>query len=401
MQLPICQQICYSLTMIKRDIEIRVLKSAETYGAVSITGPRQSGKTTLVKALFPKHEYVNLENPRDLDTVKSDPAGFIKSIKTGVVIDEIQRYPELLSYIQVSIDESYKPGKYIITGSQNLLLLSKINQSLAGRVSIIKLLPFSVNEIKKIHKFKNDIVELMYKGFYPAIYDKKFDPGEYYANYINTYVERDVRSIQNIGDLSSFNKFLQILATRIGQLLNLSEIGTQVGVSHKTIKSWISILEASYIILLLEPHFKNLGKRIVKSPKVYFTDIGLASSLLKLDTEKEISNYYAYGSLFENLVILDIYKNILNHQLTSKLYFFRDKGGNEIDLIVDKGTKIIPIEIKASTTYNSKFLKGITYYNKLLKTTDNKGILVYPGSFLRNIRGVKILNYRDITVKYL
>ncbi len=382
--------------MIKRDIEDKIVKSANKYAAVSITGPRQSGKTTIAKKLFPRHEYVNLESIRDLDSVKSDPVGFIESIKLGVVIDEIQRYADLLSFIQVSIDEDYQPGKYIITGSQNLLLLDKVCQSLAGRVSIIKLLPLSINELHPVSDVTENLIELMHKGFYPAIYDKDFDPGEYYENYINTYVERDVRSIQNIEDLSSFTRFLQILASRIGQLLNLSEIGSRVGVSHKTIKSWISILEASYIILLLEPHFKNFGKRIIKSPKVYFTDIGLATSLLKLDTKKEVNNYHAFGSLFENLVILDLYKNILNRSLTSKLFFFRDKSGNEVDILVDKGSEIIPIEVKSSMTYNKRFLKGIEYYNELQQNFDSKGVLVYSGDTMRSMRGIKILNYNDI-----
>ncbi len=382
--------------MIKRDIENRILKSAKKYGAISITGPRQSGKTTLAKSLFPNYEYVNLESVGDLDLIKSDPKSFMNSIKKGIIIDEIQRYPELLSYIQISIDEDFKPGRYVITGSQNLLLLSNVSQSLAGRVSIVKLLPFSVNELAAVKNTSRDESELILRGFYPAIYDKKFDPGEYYANYITTYVERDVRSIQNIGDLSSFTRFLQILAGRIGQLLNLSEIGAQVGVSHNTIKSWVSILEASYIIFLLQPHHKNFGKRIIKSPKIYFTDVGLAANLLRLDTESELTNYYAFGSLFENLVILDIYKNILNKASTSKLYFFRDKSGNEVDLIIDKGLTLIPIEIKSSKTYNKEFLQGIKYYNKLRNKTDQEGAVVYTGDSWRDVQEVKILNYLDI-----
>ena len=382
--------------MINRALTKQLLKVSKTFGVVSVTGPRQSGKTTLVKLVFPNHQYVNLENLRDLDRVKSDPLEFINSIKTGVIIDEIQRFPELLSYIQISIDENFTAGKFIITGSQNLLLLDKVSQSLAGRVAIIKLYPFSMEELNKVNLSSNSYIEQLHKGFYPAIYDKKQEPTTFYSNYINTYVERDVRSIQNIGDLSVFTKFLQILASRIGQLLNLSDISAQLGVSHKTISSWISVLEASYIIFTLEPYYKNYGKRVIKSPKVYFVDVGLATSLLRLDNENEIKNYYALGSLFENLIVLEIYKNIINHLSSSKLYFFRDKHGMEIDLLVDKGSQIEPIEIKSSSSFNSDFLSGIKYFNELTKPKVSTGTLIYSGETSWDIQNIKILNYKDI-----
>ena len=337
--------------MIYRDITKKIKKVSKSYGVISVTGPRQSGKTTLVKSLFPKHSYVNLENIAELEKIKEDPLNFLKTVKKGVIIDEIQKYPELLSYIQVSIDEDFQPAKFILTGSQNLLLLDKVSQSLAGRVSIIRLYPLSLSELQNEKKHKKDYLEQIYTGFYPAVYDKNFEPVEYYENYLNTYVQRDVRSIKNIGDLSGFVKFLRILATRIGQLLNLSEIGGQLGLSHKTIMSWVSILEASYIIFLLEPHFNNFGKRIIKSPKVYFTDIGLATNLLNLNTVREIKNYYALGSLFENLVIMDLYKEIINKDSKSNIYFFRDKSGNEVDLLIDRGNVLEPVEIKSSSSF--------------------------------------------------
>jgi uncharacterized protein len=383
--------------MINRIITKKLIKVSKTFGVVSVTGPRQSGKTTLVKSVFPNHIYINLENLRDLDKVKSDPLSFINSIKNGVIIDEIQKFPELLSYIQISIDEDFVAGKFIITGSQNLLLLDKVSQSLAGRVAIIKLYPFSIEELAKEGLTTKSYIEQIQKGFYPAIYDKKQEPNTFYANYINTYVERDVRSIQNIGDLSVFTKFLQILASRIGQLLNLSDISSQLGVSHKTIDSWISVLEASYIIFTLEPYFNNYGKRIIKSPKVYFVDVGLAANLLRLDTPDEIENYYAIGGLFENLVILEIYKNILNNLSTSKLYFYRDKHGSEVDLLLDKGSKIEPIEIKSSSSFNSDFLKGIHYFNEISKSTTSTGTLIYTGETSWDIKNIKILNYKDLS----
>ncbi len=381
--------------MIRRDIVEKIQKVSKSYGVISVTGPRQSGKTTLVKSLFPKHTYVNLENLAELEKVKGDPLKFLNSIKGGVIIDEIQKYPELLSYIQVSIDEDFKPSKFILTGSQNLLLLDKVSQSLAGRVSIVKLFPLSLSELQHDKKHKKDYIEQIYTGFYPAIYDKKLDPVEYYENYLNTYVQRDVRTIKNIGDLSGFVKFLKILATRIGQLLNLSEIGGQLGVSHKTITSWISILEASYIIFLLEPHFNNFGKRIIKSPKIYFTDVGLATNLLNLNAVEDIGNYYALGSLFENLVILDIYKEMINRGSRSNLYFFRDKGGNEVDLLIDRGNIVDPIEIKSSSSFHNDFLKGIEYYRSI-SGLEKGGSIIYSGKSSWDLKNTKILNYLDL-----
>lgn len=370
---------------------------AREYGVVSVTGPRQSGKTTLVKSAFPKHEYINFENLAELENIKTDPIGFINSVKDGIIIDEVQKYPDILSYIQLSIDEDYHAGKFIITGSQNLLLSNKVSQSLAGRVAILKLLPLSIDEMISVGINTDSYVNLLLQGFYPGVYDKNRTPNTFYTNYLNTYIERDVRTIQNVGDLSNFTRFMQILAGRIGQLLNLSEIGSQIGVNYKTIDSWISILEASYIIKRLEPYYINFGKRITKSPKIYFIDVGVACNLLRLDNENEISNYHALGSLFENLVIMNIYKRILNNLSTSKLYYFRDKNGNEVDLLIDKGNEITPIEVKSSETFNNNFVKGLNYFNSLSESQSGKGYLVYSGKTLRELNNIKTINYQEIS----
>lgn len=382
--------------MIKRDISLKLKKVAKEYGVVSVTGPRQSGKTTLVRNLFPQHRYVNLEFLTDLETIKEDPAGFVESIKEGVIIDEVQRFPDLLSYIQVSIDSNYKAGKFIITGSQNLLLSEKISQSLAGRVGILKLLPLSMDELKKAGILQSSYLETILSGFYPGIYDKKRTPSIYYSNYLNTYVERDVRNIKNIGDLSAFNRFLQLLAGRVGQLINLSELGGLIGVNYKTIDSWLSVLEASYVIFKLEPYYRNFGKRIVKSSKVYFTDVGLAAHLLRLDSVNELKNHFSLGGLFENMVILDIYKRKFNFLSTSKLYYFRDSKGVEVDLLIDKGNELFPIEIKASATFNSEYVKNIRYFNELCG--GNLGYLIYTGRKEDGIRNLKVLNYADTSL---
>jgi uncharacterized protein len=378
--------------MIKRDITKRIKNLATQYGVLSITGPRQSGKTTLVKKLFPKHKYVNFENLTLLEYIKKDPLAFINEVHDGVIIDEVQKYPEILSYIQVSIDENFQAGKFILTGSQNLLLLNKGSQSLAGRVAIIKLLPLSQNELSKTEFKSESYLDLVYKGFYPAIYARQLNISEFYEGYLNTYIERDVRTIQNIGDLSLFTRFLQLLAARVGQLLNLSDIGNSLGVSHHTINSWISILEASYIVFLLEPYFVNKGKRLIKSPKLYFYDTGLVSKLLGINSVHELSNYYGVGNIFENFIIADFYKNLHNNGIFTKLYFYRDSVGNEVDLVLDKGLKLIPIEIKISQSFNSDFFKRLDYFKKIYEDSTD-GHVVYTGQEGWQTR---LINYKDL-----
>lgn len=382
--------------MILRKARKKLSLLAEEYGVVSVTGPRQSGKTTLVKQHFPNHQYYNLEYLTDLEKITADPVSFINSISEGVIIDEVQRFPDILSYIQVAIDADFKPAKFVITGSQNLLLSDKVSQSLAGRVGILKLLPLSVGELVKSNLLPSSLQKQILTGFYPSIYDKKQTPSLYYANYLNTYVERDVRNIKNVGDLSSFTRLLQLLAGRVGQVLNLSEIGGVIGANHKTISSWISILEASYIVYKLEPYYKNFGKRIIKSPKIYFTDVGLVAHLLRLDTVEEIESYHGIGSLFENMVITDIQKQIFNDLKSDKLYYFRDNKGLEIDLILDSGSGIIPIEIKSSATFSKSFLTNLMAFNEISGV--EKGRLIYSGKSGDTISGIVTSNYKEFQV---
>lgn len=378
--------------MINRKASKKLSLLAKEYGVVSVTGPRQSGKTTLVKEHFPNHQYYNLEFLSDLEKISSDPVGFINSISNGVIIDEVQRYPDILSYIQVAIDDNFKPAKFVITGSQNLLLSDKVSQSLAGRVGILKLLPLSISELDMSDLLPDSFQKQILKGFYPSIYDKDQTPNLYYANYLNTYVERDVRSIKNVGDLSSFTRFLQLMAGRVGQILNLSEIGGVVGANHKTIGSWISILEASYIVFRLEPYYQNFGKRLIKSPKIYFTDVGLAAHLLRLDTVDEIRNYHGLGNLFENMIIADLQKQIFNELKSDNLYYFRDNKGLEIDVLIDSGNKILPIEIKSSATFSSSFLANLQQFKKISGIKTAK--LIYSGEGGQEVSGVSLNNYK-------
>lgn len=383
--------------MIPRTLKSQLKKAAKEFGVVSVTGPRQSGKTTLVRSVFPNYKYVNFENLADLQAIKSDPASFIKDVKGGVIIDEVQRFPEILSYIQVAIDENYKPGKFILTGSQNLLLLEKVGQSLAGRVAVLTLLPLSISELKSENLLDSNYQKQILNGFFPGLYDKEQSIDLFYSSYITTYVERDVRNIKNIGDLTNFQRFLQLLAGRVGQLVNFSQLGNDVGVTHKTIESWLSVLEASYLIIKLQPFYKNFGKRIVKSSKVYFTDTGLASYLLGIDNQTEMSRHFALGALFENLVISDFYKQKLNNVSSSKLFFFRDNTGNEVDLVIDRGSEILAIELKSSSTYNSSLSKGLDFFGNLAGDgTRLKKILIYTGEHEQEIKDTSLIGWKSI-----
>ena len=332
---------------------------------ISITGPRQSGKTTLARLTFPDYEYVNLENPDTLEAAVSDPRLFLSQFQSGVIIDEAQRYPDLFSYIQTASDEANRPGKYILTGSLNFLLLEKISQSLAGRVFITHLLPLSIAELRESGQAVDNFEKSIFQGFYPRLHDADIHPTLFYPSYIQTYVERDVRQIVNVGNLHQFQRFMRLAAGRIGQLLNYSHIANELGVDLKTVKSWFSILETSFITFVLRPHFQNFSKRILKTPKLYFYDTGLACSLLGIRDERELATHWARGPLFENMVVSDLMKYHYNRAIVPPLYYWRDSTGNEVDCLIDSGLQVKSIEIKSSSTISSDFFKGLNYYGKL------------------------------------
>ena len=365
--------------MVLRDIENIARFLFGKYPVVSITGPRQSGKTTLIKHIFSDLPYVSLEDTDERQFADRDPRGFLNRFPDGAVFDEVQRTPEIFSYIQTEVDKKRKKGMYVLSGSQNFLLLESISQSLAGRVAVLKLLPFSINELSKSNMLWNDYEELIYTGFYPGIYSEKIPPDYFFSNYIQTYVERDVRNIKQIGDLNSFTKFLQLCAGRIGQMLNLTALASDCGIAVNTARSWISILEGSYIIFLLQPHFRNFSKRIVKMPKIYFYDVGLAASLLKVDNPGQLSSHYMIGSLFENMIICEIMKKRYNQGLQSNIYFWRDSKGQEIDCIIEKSQMLIPVEIKSGRTFNVDYFTGLKYWNKLSGTKPKNTYIIYGG----------------------
>lgn len=369
--------------MINRQIVSQIKRLKKEFPVIAVTGPRQSGKTTLLREMFPKYEYFNLENPETLSTVENDPATFIRAHQQAVIIDEVQRVPALLSYIQVTVDEQQKMGSFIISGSENLLLSEKINQSLAGRAAYVQLFPLSNQELIEAGLLKASVYDQIFTGSYPALYARKINTIDYYDQYIATYVERDLKQISTISNLSLFRKFFALLAGRIGQLLNLSSLANDVGVSVMTIENWISILEASYLVFRLQPHYKNFGKRYIKSSKLYFTDTGLACRLLKISSVEELQTHYLIGGLFENMMIMEMKKYLANSANSSQPYFFRDSNGNEVDLIIDQGTKQIPIEIKASGTFNSSFIKGIEFWHDLTSKSETvskqPGFVIYTG----------------------
>ncbi|MGE5348568.1 MAG: ATP-binding protein [Actinomycetota bacterium] len=382
--------------MIEREAEKELRILADQFKAVAVVGPRQSGKTTLVRKVFKSKPYVNLENPDIRLFAMDDPKGFLSNYPDGAVLDEIQRVPMLFSYLQQILDDQNVNGFFILAGSNNFLLQESISQSLAGRVAYLFLLPLTINEIREKERNVNTII---FKGCYPALYNESMDAARFYANYVRTYVERDVRLIRNITDLYSFEKFLRLCAGRIGQLLNMSSLATEVGVDIKTIGSWIGVLEASFILFRLQPYHMNFNKRIVKMPKIYFYDTGLAVALLGIEKADYLAMHSSRGSLFENMVIVDFMKNKYNRGRLSNLYFWRDNTGNEVDLLIDNGISQIPVEIKSGQTLSEESFRGLKFWSKLTGTEG--GYLVYGGGEIQNRSNcIVAVPYNSVNIIY-
>lgn len=371
--------------MIKREISNHLLNLATKYPVVTLTGPRQSGKTTLVKSVFPDKPYINLELMDNREFAQTDPRGFLRRIPDGAILDEIQRSPDLVSYIQGFVDEKQKNGMFILTGSQQFEVSLSISQSLAGRTALLKLLPFSISEVKDNYDI-SEIDQLMVNGFYPRIYDQKLEPTQALANYFETYVERDLRQLIQIKNLSHFQRFVKMCAGRVGQLINLTNMSNDLGLSHTTVREWMSILEASYIIFLLQPFYANIKKRLIKAPKLYFYDVGLASFLLGIESLSHVAMHPLRGNLFENLVILEILKYRYNQGKRNNLNFYRDSQGNEIDVIYNVAHNVLPIEIKASETVIPDFFKNFTAFQKIAPNMPFGKLLIYNG-YQRQTRG--------------
>ena len=386
--------------MIKRELEPTLKKLIKLYPVVSLTGPRQSGKSTLLQLAFPDYKYVSLEDMAWRQFVLDDPKGFLEQYSSKIIIDEAQHAPDLFSYLQLTVDQNNKAGRYILTGSQNFLLSKNISQSLAGRVGIARLLPLSYRELVN-HKIVNSLESLILTGGYPRIYDKKIPPQLFYADYSDTYLDKDVNTLLKIRELSAFRRLLQLIAVRVGGELNVASLSRDTGVSVATINAWLSVLQASYVVYLLPPYYQNLGKRLTKSPKLYFYDTGLLCSLIGLESKSQFISSDLRGMIFENFIISEILKNSFNKRLTPKQYYWRDSNKNEIDLIVEIGGITKLIELKLSQTAKAEHAKSVKMVGDLAKISSNQQFVIYTGNERVKLQGVTYAPWQEFLLSDL
>ncbi len=378
--------------MLQRACSPFLRKLASQFSVIVITGPRQAGKTTLARAQFPDHPYASLENLDTAARAEDDPRGFLASFPEGAVIDEIQRVPSLLSYLQQVVDENPRPGAFVLTGSQQFGLMGALAQSLAGRAGLLELLPFSVSEL--MPRYSGALIDLdaaLWHGWYPPIFDRDLDPELWYSAYISTYLERDVRQVENIRDMAAFRRFLALCAGRTGQLVNLSAIADESGVSHNTIKSWLSVLEASYLVRLVQPFHRNFNKRVVKTPKLHFLDTGLAARLLGIREPSQLATHPARGALFESFVYAELLKRRLNEHAPWDIYFWRDQGGHEVDFVLESGRSLAAIEAKSGSTFHPDQNQGLSMFQELTGKELDRSLLVYGGKESFGYKGSSVL----------
>ncbi|RLD06041.1 MAG: AAA family ATPase [Chloroflexota bacterium] len=382
--------------MIPRRLSSELLAQLDEYPVVTVLGPRQAGKTTLVQETLKDYEYVSLETPDIRQFALEDPRAFLNQHSGKVILDEVQRAPELLGYLQGIVDEQNENGQFVLTGSHQLQLRAAITQSLAGRTGILHLLPLSIAELDAVDISFDSFHDYIFHGFLPRIYDQQQRPHIAYANYYQTYIERDVRQLIHLKDAALFEKFMKLLAGRVGQLINFQSLSSDVGVDPKTVKQWLSILEASFVIFKLSPYFENFGKRVIKSPKYYFTDTGLLAYLLDIEKSSQLVRDPLIGNMFENLIVLEAFKVRYNQALKPNLYFFRDSQGKEIDLMYNTGRKLSGIEIKSSNTWNNSFKQALLRFSDAYSPLA-ESYVVYSGENREFSDGVKAVNYRNIS----
>jgi hypothetical protein len=380
--------------MIHRNLKETIESLLAGFPLVTLTGPRQSGKTTLARAVFENHPYASLEEPDIRQAAKEDPRSFLSRFPDGAVLDEVQRSPEILSYLQTLVDNDGRMGLFILTGSQQFGLMSGITQSLAGRTAFAELLPFSVPELANTGMLPDDVDTMMLTGCYPPIYDRKLSPATWYSAYVTAYVERDVRQMLKIQDLETFQRFVRLCAGRTGQLLNLSSLATECGITHNTAKSWISVLEASYLVFLLRPHHVSFNKRLVKMPKLYFYDSGLVSWLLGIRTAEQMITHPLRGSIFETFIISELIKAELNRGEKPAFSFWRDSNGNEVDLLAERGNRLIPIEIKSGRTLTHEAFAGLHKWQAIAGDKAESPTLIYAGDDSYLHKGICVLGWR-------
>ena len=369
---------------------------ASKFPVVTLTGPRQSGKSTLLKSCFADYKYVSLEDPDIRQLAENDPRGFLKNCGTKCIIDEAQRVPDLFSYLQTIVDSRDECGQFILSGSHNFLLMERISQSLAGRTSVLKLFPFSITELQATNILPNDLDEVLLKGCYPRLYDKKITAKEYFTSYLQTYVERDVRLLRNIIDMTAFKRFLKLCAANVGSVLNVASLAKDAGISVVTANSWISILEASFVLLRLPPYYKNFSKRVIKSSKIYFCDTGLLCNLLNIFNREQLQESNLRGAIFENLIVIELMKAALFKGEEPQLYFWRDTNQNEVDLLCETDGKLEAIEIKSGETKNQKFYDGLKKFSEVsgISLSDTK--VVYGGSDSYRGENQKFISWKEM-----
>lgn len=385
------------MDIVERNLSKHIQAMTGKYPILALTGPRQSGKTTLLRNMFEDYRYVSLENPDIRNFAEVDTKGFFKYYDDKVIFDEVQRVPKLFSYMQGIVDENRKMGQFILSGSQNFHLMQNITQSLAGRVALFKLFPFDFSELKLGGWLNDSYEELMIKGFYPALYNRGIDSSSFYSNYLQTYVQRDVSELIAIKDMSTFRRFVVLCAARAGQLLNLSALANQCGISQPTAKAWLSALESSYIVFLLYPYYKNFSKRVVKTPKLYFYDSGLLSHLLKINRIEQVINESVKGVIFENMVVSEYYKQMYHNNITqTDMWFWRDTHGNEVDLFIQRPEYDEAIEIKATQTVMYDLFKGLNYYSNLVQDESLRKSLVYGGLEYQERNFASVIPWQEI-----
>lgn len=382
--------------MLARNLTPTLLRLAASFPAIAVTGPRQSGKTTLVRALFPDKPYVNLEDPTERAFALEDPRGFLARFVNGAVFDEAQRWPDLFSHLQGLIDQDRQPGRFVLTGSRQFGLLSGVTQSLAGRVGLTRLQPLALNELSTSHVAETEIDTLLLRGFYPALHTQPVLPADWFASYVATYVERDVRQLTQVQDLSAFQRFLRLAAGRTGQLLNLSALAGETGIAHSTARAWLSVLEASDIVFLLPPYHRNFGKRLVKTPKLYFVDVGIACWLLGIRNSETLALHPLRGALFETCVVSEFLKARLNAGQPPDLYFWRDNNGLEADLLFEANNRLQPVEIKSGRTVTPDYIRAGQKAARIAGDEALPPWLVYGGDDSYERSGVRVIGWRDV-----
>lgn len=382
---------------VPRKISAQIESGARQIPVIAVIGPRQSGKSTLIRTLFKNHVYLDMQDSDIFEFAKTDPKGFLNAHKSeyGIIIDEAQYAPSLFHQIKVEADKNPQPGYFVLSGSQNFLLYEKIGESLAGRVYFYTLLPFSINELNSSNLLDPNPREQIFKGFYPRTYQPNVKSQDYYENYVLTYVERDIRTIKNIDNIIAFKKFMQLCALRIGSTINFSDLATACGIAVNTAKSWLSLLEISFVLFQLPSYHENLGKRVTKSPKLYFYDVGLAMTLMGISKETMMKKQELFGALFENMVIIDIIKNFHAQGIRPSLTFFRDSNKNEIDLIIEYEGKTIPVEIKSTETIKSSFFETAAWFAKEAKT-DQQPLIVYGGNKNQSRSQGKVVSWQQL-----